>query len=142
LDSYKDDPRLNPGTPGQKYITCFDPSIGLFIDTFVADSAETIAQKIEAAERAQESWKKTTFAERKRVVRSLNKWLVENQEVCARVACRDTGKTCRFFSFCHPIFSFWKLKFATSDRRGLWRNFDDLFKDGVAHRAWRKSLAA
>ena len=26
-------------------------------------------------------------------MRSLLKWLVENQEICARVACRDTGKT-------------------------------------------------
>lgn len=28
-------------------------------------------------------------------MRSLKAWLVENQEACARVACRDTGKTCK-----------------------------------------------
>ncbi|KAF8188356.1 meiotic sister-chromatid recombination aldehyde dehydrogenase [Pholiota molesta] len=42
---------------------------------------------------AQRYWKTTTMQQRRRVVRSLLKWLVENQDVCARVACRDTGKT-------------------------------------------------
>jgi acyl-CoA reductase-like NAD-dependent aldehyde dehydrogenase len=45
------------------------------------------------AGRAQLSWKQTSFTDRRRVMRSLKKWLVENKDVCARVACRDSGKT-------------------------------------------------
>ena len=36
------------------------------------------------------------FHDRRRVMRSLKKWLVDNQETCAKVACRDTGKTSEF----------------------------------------------
>ncbi|THH21239.1 hypothetical protein EW146_g285 [Bondarzewia mesenterica] len=79
--------------PGRDYITCFDPATGLHLDTIMADSAADIRLKIERAAHAQKSWRSTTFADRRRVVRSLKKWLVENQEVCARTACRDTGKT-------------------------------------------------
>jgi acyl-CoA reductase-like NAD-dependent aldehyde dehydrogenase len=78
---------------GRDYITCFDPATGLHLDTPLADNIDDIETKISNAEAAQLTWRKSSFAERKRVIRSLKKWLVDNQEVCARVACRDTGKT-------------------------------------------------
>ena len=59
----------------------------------VTDSLEDIERKIDFAEAAQAEWRESSFADRKRVIRSLKKWLVDNQEACARVACRDTGKT-------------------------------------------------
>jgi len=80
--------------PGRKWITAFDPSTGLHLGTFLADNEVEIQAKIDRAAKAQLNWKNTTFTQRRRVVRSLLKWLVDNQEVCARVACRDTGKTC------------------------------------------------
>ena len=86
-----------PGVEGKEYITCFDPSTGVFLDTLIADDKAEIERKIHAAAQAQLQWKDTSFAQRRRVVRSLNKWLVENQEVCARVTCRDTGKTSGVF---------------------------------------------
>ncbi|GBE77417.1 Putative aldehyde dehydrogenase-like protein [Sparassis crispa] len=79
--------------PGRRYITSFDPSTGYHIGTFVADSSVEIGEKIRRAAEAQRTWRNTAFRDRRRVVRSLKKWLVDNQEVCARVACRDTGKT-------------------------------------------------
>ena len=57
------------------------------------DTVDEIEAKINSAEAAQAEWRETSFADRKRVIRSLKKWLVDNQEACARVACRDTGKT-------------------------------------------------
>ena len=82
--------------PGRRYITSFDPSTGLHLGAFIADSEAEIGGKIERAETAQKSWKKTTIRQRRRVIRSLLKWLVDNQDACARVACRDTGKTCKY----------------------------------------------
>lgn len=79
--------------PGRRYITSFDPATGLHIGTFMADNEDEIQRKIKSAASAQKKWKRTTFTQRRRVVRSLMKWLVDNQEVCARVACRDSGKT-------------------------------------------------
>lgn len=78
---------------GRKYITSFDPATGLHIQTYLADGKEEIAQKIEKADEAQLSWRETSFTQRRRVVRSLLKWMVDNQNICAKVACRDTGKT-------------------------------------------------
>jgi acyl-CoA reductase-like NAD-dependent aldehyde dehydrogenase len=79
---------------GKKYITSFDPATGFHIGLEIADNEEEIKRKIDRARSAQQTWRKTTFTERRRVIRSLLKWLVDNKESCARVACRDTGKTC------------------------------------------------
>ena len=78
---------------GRDYITCFDPATSLHLATLLADNVNDIETKINKAEVAQVEWRESSFADRKRVIRSLKKWLVDNQEVCARVACRDTGKT-------------------------------------------------
>ncbi|TFL07778.1 Aldehyde/histidinol dehydrogenase [Pterulicium gracile] len=95
LESHLEDRSLLPGRdmPGRRYITAFDPSTGLHIGTFLADAEQEIEEKIKWATRAQREWKQTTFTQRRRVMRSLLKWLVDNQETCANVACRDTGKT-------------------------------------------------
>lgn len=79
--------------PDRRYITCFDPSNGLHISTILADNEAEIAAKIQKALTAQKEWMYTDFVQRRRVIRSLKKWMVENQNLCARVACRDTGKT-------------------------------------------------
>ncbi|KAF7322608.1 Aldedh domain-containing protein [Mycena chlorophos] len=95
LNSHLDNPELATALPvkGARYITCFDPSTGMHLATLKADSEEEIAHKIRLAQVAQKGWRDTSFGRRRRVMRSLNKWLVENQDVCARTACRDTGKT-------------------------------------------------
>jgi acyl-CoA reductase-like NAD-dependent aldehyde dehydrogenase len=92
-----DDEELLPSINDQNrhYITSFDPATGSHIGTFMADNESDIGQKIARAAQAQKTWRETTFTQRKRVVRSLMKWLVDNQKDCAQVACRDTGKTCQ-----------------------------------------------
>lgn len=89
--------------PGRRYITSFDPASGLHLGTHLADNETEIDGKIMRAGEAQKKWAETTFTQRRRVVRSLMKWLVDNQEVCARVACRDTGKTCMLFFCYHSV---------------------------------------
>ncbi|KAK7449668.1 Meiotic Sister-Chromatid recombination aldehyde dehydrogenase [Stygiomarasmius scandens] len=94
LESHLEDQQLMPpALPGRRYITGYDPGSGYHLTTALADSEEEIAAMIAKAEQAQRTWRKTTFTQRRRVIRSLKKWLVDNQELCARVACRDTGKT-------------------------------------------------
>ncbi|PCH34198.1 meiotic sister-chromatid recombination aldehyde dehydrogenase [Wolfiporia cocos MD-104 SS10] len=79
--------------PDRRYITAYDPATSFHLGTFLADSALEIGMKVRAAQDAQRAWRHTAFRDRRRVIRSLNKWLVDNQEACARVACRDSGKT-------------------------------------------------
>lgn len=78
---------------GRKYITCFDPATSYHLDTIMADDVADIEHKIARAGAAQADWAKTSLRERKRVMRSLKKWLVDNQTTAAKVAARDTGKT-------------------------------------------------
>ncbi len=98
LDAHIRDPNLLPpiNLRDRSYITCYDPSTSYHLDTKIADNAAEIASKIEAARQAQPEWKRTSFQQRRRFMRSLNKWLVDNQNTCARVAARDTGKTREF----------------------------------------------
>lgn len=95
LESHQLYPELRPPMfiEGVRYITCFDPATGFHLATLPADSAGEITNKIARAADAQKEWKTTSFRDRRRVMLSLKKWLVDNQETCARVACRDTGKT-------------------------------------------------
>ncbi|RDB24175.1 hypothetical protein Hypma_008675 [Hypsizygus marmoreus] len=95
LESHLDTEEVIPpmNLAGRRYITSFDPATGLHLGTFIADNEEEIARKIAQAGVAQRTWRRTTFTQRRRVVRSLMKWLVDNQDACARVACRDSGKT-------------------------------------------------
>ncbi|KAH7908580.1 Aldehyde/histidinol dehydrogenase [Hygrophoropsis aurantiaca] len=94
LKSHLTNPELMPfHIQGREYITSYDPANSLHIKTAIADTKPEIEARIARARTAQRTWCNTTFSERRRVMRSLLKWLVENQDVCARVACRDTGKT-------------------------------------------------
>ncbi|KIP11111.1 hypothetical protein PHLGIDRAFT_125015 [Phlebiopsis gigantea 11061_1 CR5-6] len=95
IDAHLRDPSLLPPVhlQGRRYITCYDPATTWHLGTYVADNADDITHKIRLAAAAQESWRTSSFADRRKVVRSLKKWLVDNQETCAKVAARDTGKT-------------------------------------------------
>ena len=85
---------------GRRYITCYDPATAWHLATYVADNEEEISHKIRLAVDAQKSWRNSSFADRRKVVKSLKKWLVDNQEMCAKVAARDTGKTRKFNALC------------------------------------------
>lgn len=95
LDAHMRDPALLPEMFDQqrKYITSYDPATTFHLGTYPADDAETITNKIRLAVGAQGDWAKSSFADRRKVMRSLKKWLVDNQKMCAEVAARDTGKT-------------------------------------------------
>ncbi|THH26972.1 hypothetical protein EUX98_g7220 [Antrodiella citrinella] len=95
LQSHELDPDLRPPqyAAERRYITCFDPATSYHLDTIMADDQASIEDKIHKALAAQVEWAKTDFAARRRVMRSLKKWLVDNQTTAAKVAARDTGKT-------------------------------------------------
>ena|SRR5258705_6558161 len=95
LDSHLQNPELAPPAfvEGYNYITCYDPASGLHLETLPLDTPADIASKINLARDARSEWGISSWNDRRRVLRSLLAWLVKDQEVCARVACRDTGKT-------------------------------------------------
>ncbi|KDN41159.1 ALDH-like protein [Tilletiaria anomala UBC 951] len=74
-------------------IQCYDPATGYHLGDVLADTAETINVKIECAEAAQKKWKKSSWAKRRQLMNSIQKWIISDCETIARVAARDTGKT-------------------------------------------------
>ncbi|RUP47288.1 Aldehyde/histidinol dehydrogenase [Jimgerdemannia flammicorona] len=83
--------RTNIADP--KTIICYDPATGRHLASIPAPTPADVAEAYARVKRAQEKWAKTTFEERRRVLRSLLDFIVENQEDISRVAVRDSGKT-------------------------------------------------
>ncbi|KAI9249046.1 Aldehyde/histidinol dehydrogenase [Sporodiniella umbellata] len=74
-------------------IICYDPATGYHIATLPSPTAEQVQGLYEKTANAQKEWSKTTFEQRRAVLRSLLDFVLENQEVICQVGCRDTGKT-------------------------------------------------
>ena len=56
-------------------------------------TAGGIDRAIAKAKAAQVQWAQTTFSQRRRVLRTILNFILDNQETIARVACLDSGKT-------------------------------------------------
>lgn len=76
-------------------IRCFDASTGWHLATLEADTRQTIDDKLAAASEAAKKWEGSEWSARRRLLRSILAWIVEDQEKIVRVACRDTGKAVR-----------------------------------------------
>ncbi|EGV64912.1 Meiotic Sister-Chromatid recombination aldehyde dehydrogenase [Yamadazyma tenuis] len=73
----------------QSYCPATSQSLGVFPTT----SKEEMDQQIKAAKVAQKQWAKSSFSLRRKLLRTLNRYILDHQEDIARVACRDSGKT-------------------------------------------------
>jgi len=76
--------------PGQ--IQCFDPSTLQLLGYVTAMNATQVHELCAKAKVAQRSWARTTFAQRRMVLRTLQKYIVSHQEEICRVCSRDSGK--------------------------------------------------
>ena len=64
----------------------------MHIATYPSLSKESVTSQINKGEIASKSWSRTTFSERRQVLKSLTKWIIENKQEIAEVCKRDTGK--------------------------------------------------
>ncbi|PSR93852.1 Aldehyde/histidinol dehydrogenase [Coniella lustricola] len=78
---------------GTSAIQCYAPATGQFLGFINAATPSDIDQAIDAAEAAQKKWVSTSFRERRKVLRSMLQYVLDNQEEICRVACVDSGKT-------------------------------------------------
>ncbi|KAM0751907.1 ALDH-like protein [Meredithblackwellia eburnea MCA 4105] len=86
-------PTLSPITPERQFITTWSPTTNTLLSIFPSMSPNEIREAITRAEEAQKGWKETTWAQRRKVLRSLLKWVERDMDGIVQVACRDTGKT-------------------------------------------------
>jgi acyl-CoA reductase-like NAD-dependent aldehyde dehydrogenase len=79
--------------PGSTAIQCYAPATGQFLGLVNPTTPDGIDRILTKAAATQKEWSKTTFSQRRRVLKSLLKFVLDNQETIARVACLDSGKT-------------------------------------------------
>lgn len=84
-------------------IQCYCPATAQLIDTIQAATADDVNSAIDRAKAAQLKWRRTTFKQRTLVMKTLLKFILENQgtislfasltrlEAIVRVSCRDSG---------------------------------------------------
>jgi acyl-CoA reductase-like NAD-dependent aldehyde dehydrogenase len=78
---------------GSSAIQCYAPATGRVLGLVNPSTKDAIDRAVDAAEKAQAEWSKTTFLQRKQVLQSLMRYVLENAEQICRVACLDSGKT-------------------------------------------------
>ncbi len=79
--------------PGSNLIHCYAPATGEFLGARNPSTTEGIDRAVAAAKKAQGGWERTTFTQRRQVLRTLLKFVLENQEQLCHIACLDSGKT-------------------------------------------------
>lgn len=80
--------RSRPG-----HIQCWSPVSGAFLGEVAITRPEDVPGIVARARQAQTAWVKTTFEERRHVLRVLNKCLLAHRDEICKLSCMDTGKT-------------------------------------------------
>lgn len=81
----------DPTVPGM--IQCFDPSTLQKLGEVKAMTEKEVNEACAKAKKAQKEWAKTSFAERRKVLRTMQKYIVDHVEDICRVCARDSGKS-------------------------------------------------
>ncbi|KAI1329951.1 Aldehyde/histidinol dehydrogenase [Xylariaceae sp. FL0255] len=79
--------------PGSTAIQCYAPATSQFLGLVNPSTPAGLDRAIAQAQAAQEKWKKTSFRERRKVLRSMLQHVLDNQEQICRVSSLDSGKT-------------------------------------------------
>ncbi|KAF2237812.1 Aldedh-domain-containing protein [Viridothelium virens] len=95
---------------GSTAIQCYCPTNGKFLGLVNPTTPDGIDRAITKAHEAQIEWAKTSFDRRRKVLRTLLKHILDNQDVIARAACLDSGKTMVDASFGEILVTAEKLK--------------------------------
>lgn len=74
-------------------VPCWDPATMEFLGEAPAMGAAEVNAQIAKAKAAQALWAKSSFAQRRFLLRILQRFVTENAETIATVACRESGKT-------------------------------------------------
>lgn len=80
-------------TKSSSAIQCYSPATGRLLGRVNPVTADGVDRAVIKAREAQAVWRRSTWSERKRVLRCLSQHILENSERIARVACVDSGKT-------------------------------------------------
>lgn len=74
-------------------IQCYNPSTNEFLGEVNVMTADEIHEVLVKASAAQKVWSLTTFAQRRRVLRTIQQYIVQNMDTICAVAAMDSGKS-------------------------------------------------
>ena len=74
-------------------IACHDPATLESLGEVKALGRAEVVERVQRGRQAQKAWGQTSFAERRRVLRILLDYIIENQAEICRLCSRDSGKT-------------------------------------------------
>jgi acyl-CoA reductase-like NAD-dependent aldehyde dehydrogenase len=86
----KPQPIIDPRKPGK--IQCYDPSTQQWLGEVTAMTEKEVNEVCRKSAEAQTEWKRTTFAQRRTVLRTIQKYMVRHVDEICRVSARDSGK--------------------------------------------------
>ncbi|PIG87926.1 aldehyde dehydrogenase-like protein C21C3 [Aspergillus arachidicola] len=99
------------GSWNNKVILSYCPADGRILGNGIKPATtEDVDRAIQAAKKAQIEWARTSFAERRKVLRTLLKYVLEHQEELVTACCLDSGKTKVDASFGEILVTAEKLK--------------------------------
>jgi hypothetical protein len=81
----------DPSKPG--FIQCFDPSTLQHLGQVKAMTSSEVDAVVSKAAAAQHGWSRTSFAQRRKLLRSLQKFITEHAEEICVISAMDSGKT-------------------------------------------------
>ncbi|GLC58293.1 hypothetical protein PLESTB_001342900 [Pleodorina starrii] len=85
--------KYSPGQPVDKdVVPCYDPSTMQLLGHLPAMSASEVRARIARAKEASKVWRRSSFAQRRKLLRILLKFIIENIDTICRVSARDSGK--------------------------------------------------
>ena len=73
-------------------LNCYDPSTKQLIGHAKNMTADEVNEILEKAKVAQAEWKRTTYAQRRMVLRTIQKYICQHVEDIVRVSARESGK--------------------------------------------------
>ncbi|OJJ55836.1 hypothetical protein ASPSYDRAFT_48086 [Aspergillus sydowii CBS 593.65] len=99
------------GQWNENRIMSYCPADGRVLGTGIKPATpDDVDRAVNAAKRAQEQWASTTFAERRRVLKTLLKYVLDHQDEIVVAACLDSGKTKVDATFGETLVTAEKLK--------------------------------
>jgi acyl-CoA reductase-like NAD-dependent aldehyde dehydrogenase len=81
---------LDPTRPG--FLQCWNPANGQYLGQVPAMDAADVDAVVQKAAQAQQQWKKTTFAQRRQVLRTIQQFLIRHMDEVCTASALDSGK--------------------------------------------------
>ncbi|KAF4358916.1 hypothetical protein F8388_012919 [Cannabis sativa] len=74
-------------------VQCYEPATMKYLGYFPALTPDEVRDRVAQARKAQKTWEKSSFKQRRQFLRILLKYIIEHQELICEISSRDTGKT-------------------------------------------------